>query len=255
MNQNPKNIYKIDRELQIPLYHQIVQNIMELIEIGHLSPGEMLQPEWDLTKLYGVSRLTLRQAFDHLERKGYITRRHGIGTFIANPATTQLVPSKMSFTKKMHQIGKTPSSKFISFQIIPAPEEVARHLHIESETPVIELSRIRYADHEPIMYETAYLPAERFPDLTQNNLGDSSLYAFLDTNYHITIKAVEQTLQPILLTQRQASLLDVGPDTPAMLTRLIAFIHNNTPIEYSISITRGDKCQFVFHFREEDQTS
>jgi GntR family transcriptional regulator len=214
----------------------------------------MLQPEADLTKLYGVSRLTLRQAFDRLERKGYITRRHGIGTFVANPVTTRLVPSKMSFTQKMQQIGKTPSSKLLSLQTVPALEDVALHLHLELHKPVIEMSRIRYADDEPIMHETAYLPAEQFPDLNQANLGESSLYAFLESKYHITIKAVEQTLQPILLTPRQASLLDITPDTPAMLTRSIAYIQNNTPIEYSISITRGDKCQFFFHFREEEQS-
>ena len=168
---NPKELYQIDHMLKIPLYHQIVQNITELVVTGRLSPGEMMPPEWDLTNLYGVSRLTVRQAFEKLERDGLITRRHGIGTFIANPATTQLVPSRLGFTQKMQQIGKTPSSKVVSFKTLPAPEEVARNLHLEQDTPVIELSRIRYADSEPIMHETSYLPAERFPDLNEKTLG------------------------------------------------------------------------------------
>ncbi len=245
--------YKIDRGLKIPLYHQIYQNILEMTENGHLAPGELLQPESVLAKLYGVNRLTLRQAFDQLERRGHITRRHGIGTFVASPVTTQLVQGRISFTQKMNQIGKTASSKLLSLQTVPAHEEVARNLHLELNTPVIELSRIRYADSEPIMHETAYLPAEQLPDLNQANLGESSLYAFLEKRYHIIIKAVEQTLQPILLTSRQASLLDVTPDTPAMLTRLVAYNQNNLPIEYSISITRGDKCHFYYRFREEEQ--
>lgn len=251
---NPKELYRIDHMVKIPLYHQIVQNITELVVSGRLSPGEMMPPEWDLTNLYGVSRLTVRQAFEKLEREGLITRRHGIGTFIANPATTQLVPSRLSFTQKMQQIGKTPSSKVVSFKTLPAPEEVARNLHLEQETPVFELSRIRYADSEPIMHETSYLPAERFPDLDEKTLGDNSLYGFLSSQYYVTIKAVDQSLQPIILTHSQAELLKVEPNTPAMLSRVIAFVQNNTPIEYSISITRGDKCLFYFHFREEDQT-
>ena len=249
---NLKDIYKIDHRQKIPLYRQIVQNIVELTENGQVSPGEMLPAEWDLTNLYGVSRLTVRQAFDKLEREGHIIRRHGIGTFVANPATTQLVPSRMSFTQKMHQIGKTPSSKISSFKIMPAAEEVARQLQVDVDTPVIELARIRYADHEPIMVETAYLSASRFPELNENSLGENSLYDYLHNEYHITIGAVEQFLQPIILTQHQASLLEVEPDTPAMLCRVVAFIQNNTPIEYSVSITRGDKCRYYFHFREED---
>jgi GntR family transcriptional regulator len=252
---DPNELFRIDHRQKIPLYHQIVQNITELVESGRLAPGEMMPPEWDLTNLYGVSRLTVRQAFSRLEREGIITRRHGIGTFVSSPPTTQLVPSRMSFTQKMQQIGKAPSSKVIGFQTIPATEEIARQLHLEAGDPVIELSRIRYADGEPIMHELSYLPAERFPELTEENLGEGSLYEFLGSRYRINIKAVEQSLQPINLTQRQASLLDVEPDTPAMLSRVTAFIQNNTPIEYSIAITRGDKSRFYFHFREEDQVS
>lgn len=243
-------MYKIDHKIKIPLYHQIVQNVTELIENGHLSPGEMLPPEWNLTNLYGVSRLTVRQAFDKLEREGVITRRHGIGTFVANAAPTQLTPSRKSFTEKMRQIGKKPSSKIISFDVIPATDEIARHLLMEPQAKVIELARLRYADNEPIMFETAYLPAERFPDLHQEDLTSQSLYAILDTRYHVTVATVEQSLQPIILTQRQAAQLETEPDSPAMLSRVTAFTQNNAPIEYSISITRGDKCRFYFHFRE-----
>jgi GntR family transcriptional regulator len=247
---NWKEICKIDHKQKTPLYHQIVQNITELFESGHLSSGEMLPPEWDLTKIYGVSRLTVRQAFDKLEREGIIVRRHGIGTFIANPPTTHLVPSRMGFSQKMRLIGKEPTSKTVGFSIIPAPAEVARNLFLEPETDVIEISRIRYADGEPIMYETAYLPAEKFPDLTQDLLGDQSLYDLLNIHYHTKIENVEQSLQPIIITQHQASLLEGEQGAPAILSRVTAFVHNNTPIEYSVAITRGDKCRFYFNFRE-----
>jgi len=244
-----KEIYKIDHRLKVPLYHQIVQNITELVESGHLSPGEILPPEWNLTDLYGVSRPTIRQAFDKLERDGIVNRRHGVGTFVANPST-RLMPSRKSFTEKILQIGKVPSSKLLSFAVIPAPVEVARNLLLEPDAPVIEISRIRYADEEPIMHETAYLPAERFSDLNETRLGGQSLYRFLKDVYQINIETVEQSLQPIILTSRQASLLDTEPNTPAMLTRVTAYIQNNIPIEYSISITRGDKSRFYFNFRE-----
>jgi GntR family transcriptional regulator len=250
--ENWKALLKIDSRLKIPLYHQIVQNITELIDEGKLDQGSMLPSEWELTNLYSVSRLTVRQALKDLERSGLVTRRHGIGTFVSTPATTQLTPSKMSFSQKILQIGKKPSNKILSLARIPAPKEAANMLHLPEKTPVIELVRVRYADEEPIMIETAYLSAERFPDLNEENLGNGSLYQFLNEHYSISIVAVDQTLQPVLVKARQASLLDVEAGSPAILTKVIAYSRNNVPVEFSWSITGGDKCKFYFHFREEE---
>jgi GntR family transcriptional regulator len=253
--ENWKSLLKIDNRVKIPLYHQIVQNITELIEEGKLDHGSMLPSEWELTNLYSVSRLTVRQALKDLERNGLVTRRHGIGTFVSTPPTTQLTPSKMSFSQKMRQIGKKPSHKIISLTRIPAPKEVANMLQISEKAPVIELVRVRYADEEPIMIETAYLPSERFPDLTEENLAAGSLYQYLNERYSISIVAVDQTLQPVLVKPRQAPLLDVEAGSPAIMTKLVAYARNNVPVEYSWSITGGDKCKFYFHFREEETTA
>ena len=250
--ENWKSLLKIDSRVKIPLYHQIVQNITDLIEEGKLAQGSMLPSEWELTNLYSVSRLTVRQALKDLERSGLVTRRHGIGTFVSTPVTTQLTPSKMSFSQKILQIGKKPSNKTLSLSRIPAPMEVANMLQLPEKAPVIELVRVRYADEKPIMIETAYLPAERFPDLTKENLSDGSLYQFLNERYSISIVAVDQTLQPVLVKSKQATLLDVEAGSPAILTKVVAYSRNNVPVEYSWSITGGDKCKFYFHFREEE---
>jgi GntR family transcriptional regulator len=250
--ENWKTLLKIDSRLKIPLYHQIVQNITDLIEEGKLAQGSMLPSEWELTNLYSVSRLTVRQALKDLEQNGLVTRRHGIGTFVSTPPTTQLTPSKMSFSQKMRQIGKKPSNRILSIERIAASREVANMLQLPEKALVIELVRVRFADEEPIMIETAYLPAERFPDLTEDNLSEGSLYQFLSEHYSISIAAVDQTLQPVLVKPRQATLLDVESGSPAILTKVIAYSRNNVPVEYSWSITGGDKCKFYFHFREEE---
>jgi GntR family transcriptional regulator len=250
--ENWKTLLKIDSRSKVPLYHQIVQNITDLIEEGALEQGSMLPSEWELTNLYSVSRLTVRQALKDLEQNGLVTRRHGIGTFVSTPPTTQLTPSKMSFSQKMRQIGKKPSHRILSLDRIAASKEVANMLQLPEKAPVIELVRVRLADEEPIMIETAYLPAERFPDLNEENLINGSLYQFLNEHYSISIVAVDQTLQPVLVKPRQATLLDVESGSPAILTKVIAYSRNNVPVEYSWSITGGDKCKFYFHFREEE---
>ena len=250
---NWKARFQIDRREKVPLYHQIGKNIKGLIGDQTLQVGDAVPPEWDLSALYGVSRLTVRRALDELVREGLLKRRHGVGTFVADPGTTRITPSKLSFTHKMRQMGLTPDSQIVSLNVIPALPHVADHLRVVEGTPVVELVRVRLADEEPIMLETAYLVQARFPDLSAQTLtNESSLYEFLYTRYRVAVGAVEQTLEPTRLRAMEAQLLKSEPDSPAILNELVAFAADGSVFEYSRSVTRGNKCKFYFRFREED---
>src|SRR5262245_23743957 len=67
-----------------PAYAQIEDRVSEAIAAGDLQPGDRLPPERELAGQLGVSRMTLRQALQTLERRGLVRRtvgRHG-GTFV-----------------------------------------------------------------------------------------------------------------------------------------------------------------------------
>src|SRR5258708_31666259 len=102
--------FQIDRQEKVPLYHQIDQNIRALIGDRILQAGAAIPSEWDLSELYGVSRLTVRRALGDLVREGLLTRRHGVGTFVSDPGITRITPSKLSFTHKMRPMGLMPGS-------------------------------------------------------------------------------------------------------------------------------------------------
>lgn len=75
----------IDKHSPVPIYYQIKQLIKRQIEEGTLPPGEKLPTEQMLCDLYGVSRAPVRQALLELVQEGYIYRRAGLGTFVAEP--------------------------------------------------------------------------------------------------------------------------------------------------------------------------
>ena len=60
----PKNngYFTIDLKSPVPRYYQIQQNITELIEANLLRAGDSLPSERELSELYAVNRMTLRQA-------------------------------------------------------------------------------------------------------------------------------------------------------------------------------------------------
>ncbi len=66
---------------------QVVKKfIISEVSSGKYRPGDVLPSENYLTDKVGVSRNTIRQAFEELEKEGYIYRVRGKGTFVSRPA-------------------------------------------------------------------------------------------------------------------------------------------------------------------------
>jgi GntR family transcriptional regulator len=245
-----KPSFKINRQSKAPLYDLIEQNFRELILSGQLKSGETIPPEMELSERYEVSRLTVRHALDNLTRQGWLTRRHGVGTFVAKPVGTRITPSKLSFTEQMRSVGRVPSSRQIKIEVVNAGQEIAAALGLSEGEPVVEICRIRLADGEPVLLETAYLSQRRFPEITnESDFSDVSLYETLSSKYQATVVSMDQTIEPVLLDERQAGYLKARPGTPAILSEVTAYSADGQPLEYSWSVTRGDRCKFFFHFR------
>lgn len=66
------------------LYLQVIDKIKRDIESGKYKEKEKLPSEFQLSKLLGVSRATLREVLRNLEEDNMVIRRHGVGTFV-NP--------------------------------------------------------------------------------------------------------------------------------------------------------------------------
>ena len=245
-----RQLLKLNRNSKLPLYELIAQNFRELIATGQLNSGDSIPSEWDLADLYGVSRLTVRRALEDLSRQGWLDRRHGVGTFVTEPTMTQIPASNLSFSDQMLAIGRTPGSRLVAIHLVPAKAEIANSLGIASGEAVVEIIRVRTADGEPILLENAYLSAARFPGLDQAaNLAEESLYRYLTRRYHTMVVGIDQTLQPVLLNDEEAQLLNAEAGSPAVLSELVAFDSGGDPVEYCWSVTRGDKCKFYLRFR------
>lgn len=68
-----------------PLYSRAGEALLTLIQQGGYLPGDRLPSEHELSDRLGISRPTLREALRQLEEARVIVRRHGVGTFIAQP--------------------------------------------------------------------------------------------------------------------------------------------------------------------------
>lgn len=68
------------------LYQQIVDGVKREISEGRLASGSALPSSRELAEDLLVSVITVKRAYDDLEREGIIYRRQGLGTFVAEAA-------------------------------------------------------------------------------------------------------------------------------------------------------------------------
>jgi GntR family transcriptional regulator len=73
-----------------PLYEQIVAAIKREIAAGRLLPGDALPSVRALAAELLVSLITIKRAYEELERDGIIYSRQGLGTFVADRGAEEI---------------------------------------------------------------------------------------------------------------------------------------------------------------------
>ncbi len=73
---------------ELPIYRQIMHQITDGIAGGRLAPGEQLPSHRDLAEQLVIAPLTVKKAYDELEREGLIVTQRGRGTFVGESLPT-----------------------------------------------------------------------------------------------------------------------------------------------------------------------
>lgn len=232
----------INKDSRIPLYSQLMDILIDKINNG-LEENEQLLSEREICELYDVSRTTVRQALDELEREGYIYKVHGKGTFVAPKKVNQDLVSFYSFTEEMKKIGKKPSSEIIGFEIIQSGEKLARKFNINEDDVIYKIIRIRKADDVPMIYEITYLPFTRFEGLSKEQLEEKPMYDVFTENYNAKLTSAEEYFEPILTNKIESIYLEIHEGAPSLKIERYTY-ENSRLIEYTVGIARGDKFKY-----------
>ncbi|UFU00797.1 GntR family transcriptional regulator [Radiobacillus kanasensis] len=234
----------VNKNSPVPIYYQLEEQIKTQIESGILQPGDMVMSERELTEKYEISRMTVRQAITNLVHSGYLYRVKGKGTFVTEPKLEQKLHGLTGFTEDMHTRGLTPSSKVISFSIIPAPLKLAKELELAEHDPIYEIKRIRLADGKPMALERTYLSANLVVGLTED-IVQQSLYQYVEGRIHLKMSSGTQEIEASTATKEEVKHLQVPTDSPLLLMRRKSFLEDGRVLEVVQSTYRADRYKFM----------
>lgn len=98
----------ISNSSSVPIYEQIKSSIIEQIINGELSEGEAIPSIRSLASDIRISVMTIKKAYDELERDGYIVTVQGKGSFVA-PRNVELAKeqAKKDIEASLEKVIKT----------------------------------------------------------------------------------------------------------------------------------------------------
>ena len=191
-----------------------------------------------------MSRLTVRAALDELVREGYLVRRRGAGTFVAEPKVAKGIDIA-SFSDDMRARGLTPASRTIELRTIPAGARLGRILHVSPSEPVVAVKRLRLADGEPMAIELLHVRSSLVPGLTATDLEENSFYDLLASRWDVAIVGGTQTVEPTVTNDEESAALGVPLHSPALLFERVTRATTGDVVEYTSSTYRGDRYRLV----------
>lgn len=235
---------RVDKEIPIPLYYQIVEQLRSYIRTGIYKPGERIPPERQLSEELGVSRMTVHQAVSYLVNLGALNVRRGAGTFVTEPKISHDTLRILGFQEEITRQGGSVTSLVLEQELGEPSEAVRQGLKVSPGELVVRLVRLRSAWDTPLLLERSYLPATICPGLEELELANNSLYRILARNYGLTLVRSNQSLEASVASSYEAHLFGVPEGAPMVLLESVTYDVGDRPVEFCKALYRGDRFRF-----------
>lgn len=230
----------LDSKTATPLYVQLIEILERQIVFGELETGERLPSESELAKQFGVSVITVRNAVGELCKRGLLERKQGKGTFVRKIKYMRDSRTLSSFTESCRNQGMTPGGRTLEKSMVILNTKIARNLGQAPGSQGIYVSRLRYANREPVIIERSYFPMQ-YSFLMEKELDDNSLFEFLKESYHVTITGSDKEIEMCHATKTEAELLQVSVNAPLILVKSTAYIQTGEPIYVGTQVMNGER--------------
>lgn len=228
---------------KINVFEEVAKEIEKRIAAGRYISSQRLPSEYDLSKEFGVSRLTIRKAIDELISCNLLVKQKGKGTYVmAQPKIQSGSGGLQSFTEAAKTYGKESQTVIIKLEKGMAPQDIASELELEVDEQVYHIVRVRSYDDEPMTVEELYIREAFLPSPLMEADVQSSLFQLIEKQ--IDIAYSHQEVEAVLVDEWLSHYLNVPVGSPTLMVHSKTFSVTAVPILYDISYYRADKYSF-----------
>lgn len=226
-------------------YLAIYKDLVKKIKDHHWNEQEMLPSENELSKMYDVSRETIRKTLDMLVQEGYIQKVRGKGSVIINRHLHHFPVSGIQSFKELSQKLNLDAKTFVHQLVLKKPrDEIRDQLNLSKDERVWSVARIREIDGERIILDKDYFVKAYVPELTVDVCEDS-IYEYLEGELGLKISFAEKEITVEEPTDEDYTLLDMEGFSNIVVIKSRVYLKDASLFQYTVSRHRPDKFKFV----------
>ncbi len=225
------------RRGSVPASTQLAEALQAAIVQQRLPRGGRLPTERELIDRTGLSWVTVRAAMGLLERQGWLVRRQGLGTFVANPVRQELDSGVRTITEVLASSGITPQVEVLSRHVGEAPQRIADILGISR---VLRINR-RFRDGDlPLALMTIYFPPglgqavepliSRAPGAETAHVMEST-YSMWEQRLGVRIARARHEIRAAGASLEVAGALGVPLGSPVLVLERTSYGEDDRPLE------------------------
>lgn len=228
-----------------PLYHRIYMVLREGILDGVYPADQVMPSEIEFAGQFSVSRITIRKAFERLEREGLILRQRGRGTFpTPPPGGYRRVKADVSgLVENLLAMGLRTSVKVLEFDYVPASAEVALEMGVEAGSIVQKAIRLRSYKGRAFSHAVTHVPQDIGRTYTAEDLERMPLLRLFE-RAGIVVAAAHQRTTARAACPNVAPLLGVDVGAPLLCIHRLVRDQDDRVIERIRALYRPDVYEF-----------
>lgn len=230
-----------------PLYARLRDELRGQILDGRLAPLARLPSEHQLIARHRVSRITVRQALNDLQKEGLIVRVHGKGSFVSRPRVAEDVTRLQGLAEAMSRDGHAVHNRALSVRDVPAPAAVAERLRLPARTIVTELATLRYLDREPISLNVSHVPKPIGDRLRKARDPGRDFLDILENDLALVLGHADVEIDAQTANPRLAAALKVKRGSPVLHVQRLVFTRSGQAVLLESIRYRGDAFRYRFH--------
>ncbi|MCW5751371.1 MAG: GntR family transcriptional regulator [Anaerolineales bacterium] len=198
-------------------YRQIADDLLRDIESGKLAVGNLLHSEEDLSRIFGVSRGTMRQSLALLEQLGVILRRRRSGTTVLARFPGRGVVSGEQLLEDWARYGIEYPLKITSIKHQQPPVALVKGER-EARLKWLHIVGLRYpvGSRVPIAYCQVYIHPKYQKIEKDISPAPIPMFAHIERRYGRVIETVQMHVCARQLTKEMAAALGARAGEPGL---------------------------------------
>jgi len=207
----------LDSAADVPVYQRIKDYLLERIHAGDWKEGDAIPSEQELSKQFGVSRMTVNRAVRELTAEQVLTRIQGSGTYVAQHKYQSTLVEIKSIAEEVHARGHRHRSELHLLERAKASELLALPFGLKPGAPLFHSVIVHFENEIPIQVEDRWVNPAVAPDYMQQDFSAITPNEYLMAA--APLQGVNYSIEALSPPREIAAMLHIQSKEPCLVLK------------------------------------